>query len=727
MGSYAAATFAKAAKKLPAGLVVQLRKQLKITPEQFLADGQAGADAGKVIAALRADGVTVYGAKLTGTALTVTVRDAAGAAAAQAAGASAVIGTAEPVKTVKAKALSSPADGTSHLLGGDLWFYLTDTSGDGVECSTGFNGYNPGTGAREFITAGHCADYQDTGDAAPLNGAVYAATDEKPVTYDSGVPAQTPSLGSLNQSSFQFGGGVDSGVVNVTDAKATPAPAVNTWGSGDTNVDSTSTASQGVENSGGTVPVLAAAAAFSGEPVCHSGATTGWQCGVVDNGDYSYVEAQLQVATGTQVVDGFDTSVCDLPGDSGGSFVSGEYAVGMASASSFSPQSSSGPGSNSCAAGGDTVAYPMVAAVDGEESADQSAQGFELAVSVPAPVVSTATADLFTGAGTISGYLPRPFATGTAVSLTLDGHQTASTTADSSGNWSFSLSGLADGAHSYTVTAGSSHSTAAKSGTLSVGQVTVSGSAQVGKTLTAGVTGVPSDGTVAYQWNVNGAAAATGGTYLIPASAVGKALTVTATVTEGGNSVSLTSGQTTIAPGTITSVAAPRVTGAVRVGARVVAYPGTWSVAGTTYTFQWLANGAGISGATGAAYVVPASLVGRQLSVAVTAHEAGYSNAAKTSAAVLVGKGILTATVKPKLSGTPAVGKRLAVTAGTWSPAAGIKIQWYANGRPVARATATSLLLPAALRGQAISVTVTAIKAGYATAVVRLAETTKVR
>ena len=168
MGSYGASRFAQAAAKLPAGLAGQLRKQLGITPEQFLADGQAGADAGKVIASLRADGVTVLGAKLNGTALTVTTRDAAGAAAAEADGASAVIGTAQPVETVKAKALSSPADGSSHLLGGDLWAYLTDVSaGEGVICSTGFNGYAKSTGAREFLTAGHCADYQDSGEPAP--------------------------------------------------------------------------------------------------------------------------------------------------------------------------------------------------------------------------------------------------------------------------------------------------------------------------------------------------------------------------------------------------------------------------------------------------------------------------------------------------------------------------------------------------------------------------------
>jgi hypothetical protein len=623
MGSYGASRFAKAAARLPSGLAGQLRKQLGITPEQFLADGQAAADAGKVIAALRAGGVTVFGAKLNGTALTLTVRDAAGAAAAEADGAKAVIGTAQPAKTVEAKAVSSPADGTSNLLGGDLWAYLTDTStGQGIICSTGFNGYAKSTGAKEFLTAGHCADYQDTGESAPADGVVYAATDTDPVTLDTDIPLAYPALGSLDQSSFHFGGGQDSGIVDVTDTQARPAPAVNTWGSSDTSAGLNSTPSLGVENSNGKVPVLAAAAAVNGEPVCHSGERTGWQCGTVEN---AYVTADVRGATKTQTVDGFESSVCLLPGDSGGSFVSGEYAVGVASAGSFTPQSGTGAGANTCSsAGGYSIAYPMVAAASGAESAAQSAPDFELAVSVPIPVVTTATGSGATGNGTISGYLPAPFATGTPVSLSLDGHAKASTTTDSSGHWSFSLTGLAVGAHAFTVAAGSGHSTAAKRGTLNV------------------------------------------------------------------------------VPGTFTSTKAPGISGAMRVGSKVSASPGT-------------------------SYTIPASLLGTKLSVLVTAHKSGYSNAAKASAAVVVAKGVFTVLVKPKLSGTPAAGKTLTVTKGTWNPLPAIKIQWYANGKPVARATGTSLRLTTALKGRVISVTVTAGKSAYVPATVKLTEGTRVR
>lgn len=656
MGSYGASRFAKAASRLPSGLAAQLRKQLGITPEQFLADGQAAADAGKVIAALRADGDTVFGAKLTGTNLTVTVPAAADAAAAEADGASAVIGTAQPAKTVKARAVSSPANGTSALLGGDLWAYHISAD-EAMVCSTGFNGYAKSTGARVFLTAGHCADYQDTGEPAPSDGIVYAVDDATPVTLDGPLQPEYPALGSLDKSSFHFGGGAgsafpgaDSGIVNVTDTLAKPAPAVTTWRSSGTGANAGSTASLGVENSG-SVPVLAAAAAVAGEPVCHSGESTGWQCGTVKS---AAVPVDVQAATQTQEVDSIETTVCLLPGDSGGSFVSGEYALGVASSGNFVAESGSGAGANTCATTGYSqtpysYAYPMVAAASGEQSVATSEKNFELAVHVSTPVVTTAKASGGTGVDIISGHLPAPFATGTRVSLSLDGHAKASTTADASGNWSFTLTGLAACGHSYTVTAGSGHSTAATSGTL------------------------------------------------------------------------------TVAPGNFTCIKAPGISGTVRVGSRVVANPGTWSVAAPTFTYQWLANGKPISRATSASYSIPASLAGAKLSVTVTAHKSGYSNAARTSTASTVAKGIFALKVKPRLSGTPAVGRKLAVTMGTWSPAPAIKIQWYASGKPVARATGTTLLLTSALRGKTISVTVTAGKAGYAPATVRLTESTRVR
>ena len=94
--------------------------------------------------------------------------------------------------------------------------------------------------------------------------------------------------------------------------------------------------------------------------------------------------------------------------------------------------------------------------------------------------------------------------------------------------------------------------------------------------------------------------------------------------------------------------------------------PGTWSPsAGLTFTYQWLANGTPITAATHSSYPIPASLAGKTLSATVTAHIAGYGGAARTSGAKTVANGTFVVTAKPKLSGTPKVGKDLSVTKGT--------------------------------------------------------------
>ena len=67
----------------------------------------------------------------------------------------------------------------------------------------------------------------------------------------------------------------------------------------------------------------------------------------------------------------------------------------------------------------------------------------------------------------------------------------------------------------------------------------------------------------------------------------------------------------------------PDVTGRPAVGQRLVASAGRWSVS-SKHTFQWLADGKRIRGATSARFTPGPGLQGRRLSVRVTASRRGY-------------------------------------------------------------------------------------------------------
>lgn len=79
-----------------------------------------------------------------------------------------------------------------------------------------------------------------------------------------------------------------------------------------------------------------------GGSVCRLGATTGWHCGTVQakNVTVSYPEGTVTGLT--------RTNVCAEPGDTGGPFVSGSSAQGIALG-----------GSGNCSSGGTTFFYPV--------------------------------------------------------------------------------------------------------------------------------------------------------------------------------------------------------------------------------------------------------------------------------------------------------------------------------------------------------------------------------
>jgi hypothetical protein len=259
------------------------------------------------------------------------------------------------------------------------------------------------------------------------------------------------------------------------------------------------------------------------------------------------------------------------------------------------------------------------------------------------------------------------------------------------------------------------------------GRPLIVGSPVVGATLTAsnGHWSTPATG-FAYQWSAGGAAiaGATQQTFVPTAAELGKAITITVTASASGATATGTSLATAAVTGdSINNVSVPSiaVSGAPKVGDVLSADPGTWSVTGTSYAYQWLADGAAISGATTSSFTPTDAQVGKRLSVRVTATRSGYAQGQAESASTAPVEAAvpgITVTNGPTLVGQPRIGKILLARAGTFTPSdATVTYQWLRAGSPIAGATASKFALTMSDLGKTITVRATYARAGLASAV----------
>jgi len=134
-------------------------------------------------------------------------------------------------------------------------------------------------------------------------------------------------------------------------------------------------------------------------------------------------------------------------------------------------------------------------------------------------------------------------------------------------------------------------------------------------------------------------------------------------------------------------------------------------VPGVTHSYAWKVDGAVVS--TSAGYVVHEADLGKPLTVTVTAHRSGYVPASVTSAPVTVQAGFQAATA-PQVEGTAAIGETLSVAPGEYTETGVTEAyQWLVDGSPITGATSSSLVVAYAQTGKAVSVRVTASKAGF--------------
>ena len=271
------------------------------------------------------------------------------------------------------------------------------------------------------------------------------------------------------------------------------------------------------------------------------------------------------------------------------------------------------------------------------------------------------------------------------------------------------------------------------------GAPTITGTAQVGETLTADTLSIAdadglSDAIYSYQWVSNDGtsdtniAGATNSTYTLVAAAEGKTIKVRVSFTDdAANAESLTSAATETVSfavqqqiGNSPATGAPSISGTAQVGETLTAdTPGisdSDGLANVTISYQWVANDGtsdtDIAGATDSTYTLVANDEGKTIKVRVS-----LTSAATATVSYAVQQQIANspATGAPTISGAAQVGETLTADTSGISDSDGlanvtISYQWVANDgtsdTDIAGATDSSYTVVAADEGKIIKVRV---------------------
>lgn len=230
-----------------------------------------------------------------------------------------------------------------------------------------------------------------------------------------------------------------------------------------------------------------------------------------------------------------------------------------------------------------------------------------------------------------AGVVTVPTVTGVRYTVTVDGKPVlaaAGTVRLSLGQTAI-VTAVADDGYTFPVSVVTASWAHAYGHRLTTAVPVVSGTAQVGRTLSAQTTGWTAGTVLAYQWRADGSPikGATRPTLTLAAAQRGKRITVVVTGSKPGYAVASQSSRATgpVSAGVLRS-ARPRIKGAAKVGKKLKAEPGAWT-AGVALTYRWYQNGKPIKGkaARKKSLTLKRGQKGKKITVKVTGTKPGYT------------------------------------------------------------------------------------------------------
>ena len=297
-----------------------------------------------------------------------------------------------------------------------------------------------------------------------------------------------------------------------------------------------------------------------------------------------------------------------------------------------------------------------------------------------------------------------------------------------------------DAGNEETLTSTATATVQARPNTPAAGTPTVTGTAQVGETLTADTSGIADtdgldDATFSYQWvssngtTDTGITGATDSTYTLVSDDEGKTVKVRVSFTDdAGNAETLTSAATAAVAAKANSPAtgAPTISGTAQVGetlaADISAVADTDGLGNATFGYQWVSsNGTtdtDITGATDSSYTLADSNKGKAVKVKVTFTDDAGNQESLTSAATeaVAAKPNSPATGAPTITGTAQVGETLTADTSAVADTDGLEnaafsYQWVSRhgttDTDITGATDSTYTLVSADEGRTIQVHVT--------------------